>query len=34
MLREDPRRSPHKGGVLVIDETGERKDGNATDHVG
>jgi SRSO17 transposase len=34
MLREDPQMSPHKRGVLVIDETGDRKDGNATDHVG
>jgi hypothetical protein len=34
MLREDPQTSPHKRGVLVIDETGDRKDGKATDHVG
>ena len=34
MLREDPQMSPHKRGVLVIDETGDRKDGKATDHVG
>jgi hypothetical protein len=34
MLREDPQTSPHNGGVLVIDETGDRKDGKATDHVG
>jgi SRSO17 transposase len=34
MLREDPQTSPHKQGVLVIDETGDRKDGKATDHVG
>ncbi len=34
MLREDPQMSPHKRGVLVIDERGDRKDGNATDHVG
>lgn len=33
MLREEPRTAPHKRGVLVIDETGDRKDGNKTDHV-
>ena len=26
--------SPHEQGVLVIDETGDRKDGKKTDHVG
>ena len=34
MLREHPHTSPHTQGVLVIDETGDRKDGKATDHVG
>ena len=34
MLREDSSMAPHEQGVLVIDETGDRKDGKATDHVG
>jgi hypothetical protein len=34
MLREDPSMAPHEQGVLVVDETGDRKDGKATDHVG
>jgi hypothetical protein len=34
MLREDPETAPHEQGVLVIDETGDRKDGTKTDHVG
>ena len=34
MLREDPKMSPHEQSVLVIDETGDRKDGKKTDHVG
>jgi SRSO17 transposase len=29
----EPRLAPHPGGVLVIDETGERKDGTKTAHV-
>src|SRR4030095_17120419 len=33
MLREDPQMTPHERGVLVIDETGDRKDGTKTDHV-
>jgi DDE superfamily endonuclease len=33
MLFREPATSPHEGGVLVIDETGDRKDGNKTDHV-
>lgn len=33
MLREDPATRPHADGVLVIDETGDRKDGTKTDHV-
>jgi DDE superfamily endonuclease len=34
MMRDDPKRAPHDRGVLVIDETGDRKDGTHTDHVG
>jgi hypothetical protein len=35
LVREDPKSSaPHERGVLVIDETGDRKDGTKTDHVG
>lgn len=34
LLRADPATAPHAGGVLVIDETGDRKDGNKTAHVG
>src|ERR687897_1015985 len=33
MLWEDPQMTPHERGVLVIDETGDRKDGTKTDHV-
>lgn len=33
MLREDFVMKPHEDGVLVIDETGDRKDGKKTDHV-
>ncbi len=33
-LRDDPVISPHAGGVLVIDETGVRKDGTHIAHVG
>jgi SRSO17 transposase len=33
MLGEDPKTAPHGRGALVIDETGDRKDGNKTDHV-
>lgn len=33
MLRENPATKPHEGGVLVIDETGDRKDEAKTDHV-
>jgi len=29
----DPATSPHEKGVLVIDDTGDRKDGTKTDHV-
>lgn len=33
MLWDDPRTTPHEDGVLVIDETGDRKDGKRTAHV-
>ena len=33
-LRADPGTAPHAGGVLIIDETGDRKDGDKTAHVG
>ncbi|MEU6673546.1 transposase [Streptomyces sp. NPDC046925] len=33
-LRGDPRTSPHTGGVLVIDDSGDPKDGTATSNVG
>jgi hypothetical protein len=33
LLREDPSTAPTEGGVLVIDETGDRKDGHKTAHV-
>jgi len=34
LLREDPTTAPSTDGVLVIDETGDRKDGHHTAHVG
>jgi SRSO17 transposase len=34
LLREDPTTAPNREGVLVIDETGDRKDGHKTAHVG
>ena len=34
LLRADPTTAPHPGGVLLIDETGDRKDGDKTAHVG
>ncbi|MEK0099124.1 transposase [Streptomyces sp. A475] len=34
MLLADPATAPHPGGVLVIDDSGDRKDGKATAHVG
>lgn len=34
VLRADPATAPHAGGVLIIDETGDRKDGAKTAHVG
>jgi hypothetical protein len=33
LLREDPATAPTRQGVLVIDETGDRKDGHQTAHV-
>ena len=34
LLRADPATAPHGGGVLVIDDSGDRKDGMKTAHVG
>jgi hypothetical protein len=34
LMLEDSRTAPVESGALVIDETGDRKDGNATAHVG
>lgn len=34
LMLEDPETSPKESGALVIDETGDRKDGKATAHVG
>jgi DDE superfamily endonuclease len=34
LLRADPGTAPHAGGVLIVDETGDRKDGEQTAHVG
>ena len=34
LLLADPVTAPHPGGVLVIDDSGDRKDGKATAHVG
>nr|WP_241834976.1 transposase [Pseudofrankia asymbiotica] len=34
LLRADPATAPHPGGVLVVDDSGDRKDGRATAHVG
>jgi SRSO17 transposase len=33
LLQADPATAPHKQGVLVIDDTGDRKDGTKTAHV-
>jgi SRSO17 transposase len=33
LLCEDPATAPHQQGALVIDDTGDRKDGTATAHV-
>jgi hypothetical protein len=34
LLLADPATTPHPGGVLVIDDSGDRKDGTATAHIG
>jgi SRSO17 transposase len=34
VLRSDPSTAPSEDGVLVVDETGDRKDGTQTAHVG
>jgi hypothetical protein len=34
LLRANPGTAPHGGGVLVIDDSGDRKDGTKTAHVG
>src|SRR6266498_314672 len=34
LLRTDPATASHEGGVLVIDDSGDRKDGTKTAHVG
>ena len=34
LLRSDPAPAPHAGGVLIVDETGDRKDSGQTAHVG
>lgn len=34
LLVTDPVTAPHGGGVLVIDDSGDRKDGAKTAHVG
>jgi SRSO17 transposase len=34
LLRADPATAPHGGEVLVIDDSGDRKDGMKTAHVG
>jgi SRSO17 transposase len=34
LLLADPATAPHGGGVLVIDDSGDRKDGAKTAHVG
>jgi DDE superfamily endonuclease len=34
LLRSGPGTAPHGGGVLVIDDSGDRKDGTKTAHVG
>nr|WP_246562843.1 IS701 family transposase [Streptomyces roseirectus] len=34
LVQTDPALAPHEAGVLVIDDSGDRKDGTATTHVG
>lgn len=33
LLLDDPSTRPHQEGVLIIDDSGDRKSGNSTDHV-
>jgi len=33
LLADEPVTSPSADGVLIIDDTGDRNDGSATDHV-
>ena len=33
-MLKDPKTAPRQGGALVIDETGDRKDGRKTAHIG
>jgi SRSO17 transposase len=33
LLFANPATAPHENGVLILDETGDRKQGNQTDHV-
>src|ERR687895_305638 len=33
LLLDDPATAPHPGGVLVVDDSGDRKDGHHTAHV-
>src|SRR5689334_14046546 len=34
LLQSEAATAAHSGGVLVVDDTGDRKDGTATEHVG
>ena len=34
LLQEDPQTAPHSQGVLVLDQSADRKDGSKTAHVG
>ena len=34
LLRTDPETAPHAQGVLIVEETGDRQDGDKTAHVG
>lgn len=34
LLLSDPATRPHEGGVLILDDTGDRKAGTKTAHVG
>jgi SRSO17 transposase len=34
LLQSDAATAAHRGGVLVLDDTGDKKDGTATEHVG